>query len=317
MEITGLRDEYDRVGVGPVLQGLLARIVLSTVQMYPPAEYSPDGTWDHAACEDVLNDWVLERLLQRGDLAVMLGSARTTAQFRAACTTSLRQFLVNRRRRTIASNLYKRIRDMLSADGTFIAVSTSSNIHDTRWTLADSPITAQSPLARGELLRIANGLTDEQLQIVRYGPFSHKLSPILRKPHLQAFLTHLLKNSRGPLSLATILDVVRFRFMLVEVSEESLADNLSIETTELESISNGLAAESIAMRLNRDEAQIIREYFRDDVNATRTGTRTGIPDNTNDVVRRVFGMIAELADTEDDARSIANRLDALLAEGAE
>src|SRR5580765_7322624 len=104
--LAALREEYAGVGIGPLLHELLSKIVWSTVRQYPPAEYSPCGNWDGPACEDILNDWVAERLWGRADLQAMLTSAPTVAQLRAALTTSLRQFLSNKRRRSIASNLY-------------------------------------------------------------------------------------------------------------------------------------------------------------------------------------------------------------------
>src|ERR1700687_5996084 len=104
--LAALREEYARDGIGPLLHELLSKIVWSTVRQYPPSEYSTYDNWDRPACEDVLNDWVTQRLWGRADLQAMLTSAPNTAQLRAALTTSLRQFLTNKRRRTIASNLY-------------------------------------------------------------------------------------------------------------------------------------------------------------------------------------------------------------------
>jgi hypothetical protein len=318
MDIASLRNEYNLVGLGPGLHALLERIVLSTVHLYPAAEYSPDGTWERAACEDILNDWVFERLMTRGDLAVMLGSAETVPQFRAACTTSLRQFLVNRRRRSIASNLFKRIRDMLTADKAFSAVHPSTQAGDIRWTVSEAPVVQPSALPRGELLRIANKLSDDELQVIRYGPFSQKLSPILRKPQLKVFLTHLLKNSKGSLSLSVILDVIRFRFMLVAVSEQSLLDDVSDEASGSDTVSHRLAAESIAMRLSRDEARLITEYFRQGGNTRQTSAHANVSEDiVNDIVRRAFAMVAELADDPDEAHSMTRELEALLTDGAE
>src|SRR5438094_456868 len=103
-----LRQEYQRDGIGLLLKELLAKIVWATVRQYPASEYSPSQSWDKAACEDVLSDWVAERLWGRADLQAMLSFVSSTAQLRSALTTSLRQHLANKRRRSIASNLYKR-----------------------------------------------------------------------------------------------------------------------------------------------------------------------------------------------------------------
>src|SRR5580692_1702445 len=114
-----LRDEYQREGVGTLLRDLLAKIVWSTVRQYPPAEYSMYDSWDKSACEDVLNDWIAQRLWGRADLQSMLSASNSTAQLRASLTTSLRQLLTNNRRRSVTSNLYKRAAVMLREDLAF------------------------------------------------------------------------------------------------------------------------------------------------------------------------------------------------------
>src|SRR5687768_13848751 len=121
-----LRDEYQRGGLGVLVLELLKKIVWSTVLQYPPSEYSPYERWDHMACEDVLSDWIRERLWGRGDLQAMLSSAATQQHLRASLTTSLRQHLVNKRRRSIASNLYKRVRAMLRDDPGFRSAGSAS-----------------------------------------------------------------------------------------------------------------------------------------------------------------------------------------------
>src|SRR5437870_836369 len=135
--LEALREEYRQLGIGPGLLELLGKIVWSTVRQYPPSEYSPYGAWDQSACEDVLNDWITERLWGRGDLQNLLSSSATRQHLRAALTTSLRQHLTNKRRRSIAANLFKRVQTMLRKEPTFRRVGSVSTGSEERWALAN------------------------------------------------------------------------------------------------------------------------------------------------------------------------------------
>src|SRR6266446_2258168 len=158
-----LRDEYERNGVGVLLNEFLAKIV-----------------------------WATERLWGRADLQAMLSSAGSLAQLRSALTTSLRQHLTNKRRRSIASNLYKRVLAVLRDDSRFRPVGGVSHASEQRWVLAGKDEIKQSMLELRDLVQIACELSDDELQVVRYGPLSQKLSPILREPKLLEFLVHLM-----------------------------------------------------------------------------------------------------------------------------
>src|SRR6266487_3528036 len=224
--LDALREEYQRVGIGVLLHQLLEKIVWSTVRQYPAAEYSPYRAWDRMACEDVLNDWVMARLLGRGDLQVILQSVAALAQLRVALTTSLRQHLTNGRRRSITANLFKRVQEMLREDSAFRGVTPNLRGGNQRWALRSDESANTSSATTRELLRIASDLSDDQLEVVRYGPFSQKLSPILRAGKLREFLVHLLERAGGSLTLSAILDVMRDRFSLWVEQHEDLDDSM-------------------------------------------------------------------------------------------
>lgn len=311
-----LRREYDQVGVGPRLHELLERVVWSTVRQYPASAYSAYGNWDRMACEDVLNDWVLHRLWGRADLCAMLSSATTVSQFRASLTTSLRQHLTNRRRRSITSNLYSRASRILKGDAAFRAVDGGGAEVQRRWTLAESTRNEPSALSMRELLGIANQLNDEELEVVRYGPFSQKLSPILREPDLRQFLAHMLGCAEGSLSLHTILDVMRLRFSLPTEEHIELDELMPTSTP---SAAEGafiiLAAESVVARLAREEVQLLESYFQAGGAFRNAASLAGCsPDQLRAVVHRVLGMVSEASDSLDDAHAVLHAIESLLLE---
>jgi hypothetical protein len=301
-----LREEHRDLVIGPEISRLLRRVVRATAPTYPPTEYGASGGWTAEALEDVLQDWVTERLLARGDLSLMLHTAGSSSTLRAALTTSFSQLLINNRRRTSASNLYRRTAQMLRRDDEFVAVTTPSRLADQLWTTSGVLHESSSPLSLGELVQIANGLTDEQLAVVRYGPYSLKSSPIVREPSLRRFLSFLLENSEGALTLTTISDVMRRRFRLFELEDVELDE--SIETREdavALQVEHVVAAESVMARMGSNRVIAIRAFEESEGDFAAVGAALGgEAEEGESAVTEVVHLIAEIATSTDDARAI-------------
>ena len=309
-----LRDEYQRNGVGPVLFELLQKVVWSTVRQYPASEYSPYSSWDQSACEDVLNDWITERLWGRGDLANLLSASVTSQHLRAALTTSLRQHLTNKRRRSITANLYKRVRAKLRNDSSFRSLGSSSVGPEERWTLANSASRVPSVCSAEDLAQVACELSDDVLEVVRYGPFSQKLSPILRDPKLREFLIHLLQGAGGSLTLGAIIEVMRVRFSLPTDEATNLHDGIvSLNQSPADEVAMTLSARSVVSRLALEEATVLENYFRSGGDLSEVAKLSGCDgQRVRDVVHRAFAMICECSDSEDEARAVMQTVEALL-----
>lgn len=307
-----LRDEYRQLGIGPRLLELLGKIVWSTVRQYPPSEYSPYGTWDQPACEDVLNDWVMERLWGRADLQNLLSSSSTPQQLRAALTTSLRQNLTNKRRRSIAANLFKRVRTMLRNESAFHRSGSGGS--EERWTLANEDAEAYSTVSQSDLLDIASELTDDDLEVVRYGPFAQKLSPILRDPKLREFLLHLLRRAGRSLTVGEIIGAMRLRFSLPTDEVIELDEGLpSPKASPADEATLRLGARDVISRLTRDEANVLEGYFRSGgVFSDAARSSGGDVQQVRDVVHRALSMICEYSDSEDEARILMQTVESLL-----
>jgi hypothetical protein len=319
MLIDGLetfREEYGRDGIGPQLHKLLEKVVWSTVRLYPAREYSPDGTWDRTACEDVLHDWVAERLWGRADLQAMLLCSATTAQLRAALTTSLRQHLTNKRRRSITSNLYKRTRAALRAEPTFTSMGSGA---EERWALSEADHQAPSLRSAQQLVDVACELSDEDLEVVRYGPFSQKLSPILRDPQLITFLQHLLRGAEGSLTVNQVIDVMRHRFSLP--TEEHTELDVSTPAPAAGPLTEAMvavSARSVVSRLDIEDAELVRAYFAAGGSFSDAATMTSRPTTRiREVVGRCFQMICDCAESAEDAGTIMTNVESLLRKGGD
>jgi hypothetical protein len=309
-----LRNEYSRLGIGPLLHELLEKIVWSTASQYPASEYSPSGSWNRMAFEDILNDWVAERLWGRSDLQAMLASVTSYGKLRASLTTSLRQHLTNKRRRSIVANLYKRVRVLMRDDPAFQPLGPESLGAEQRWTLSDAPTQQSSILTLRELLRIASALSDDDLAVVRYGPFSQKLSPILREPKLRDFLRHLLGHAQGSMTVGSILDVMRLRFSLPIEEESPLDDSIpTLSPDPADEAANKTRALSVVSRLMTEEARILEAYFRTGGNFVDTAASCRVSlEQARTFVCRALKMVCDCSDSLEDARAIMQAIESLL-----
>jgi hypothetical protein len=309
-----LRDEFARLGVGESIHALLAVIVVSTVRDYPATEYSNGSEWDRSNCEDVLHDWIAERLWGRRDLETMLAAVETVGHLRAMLTTSLRQHLINKRRRSIALNLYKRADSILRTDAGFVVAADSPRSAEQRWTTRDNPSRDRSQASVRELYAIVSKISDEEFNVVRYGPFSQKLSPILRNPDLRRFLDLLLRNANGSLSLSTMVEVMRHRFSLPLDRETDLDDALLDDLQAAPSITlNRGVAESVIRRLEFEEAIALAAYFKHSGDFAIASASSNLSQTqVEQSVAKAFGMICELSETVEEARFLMGAVESLL-----
>jgi hypothetical protein len=254
----------------------------------------------------------MERLWGRADLQNLLSSSSTPQQLRAALTTSLRQHLTNKRRRSIAANLFKRVRTMLRNESAFrLSGSVGS---EERWILANDVAQVSPSTSQSDLLEIANELTDDDLEVVRYGPFAQKLSPILRDPKLREFLLHLLKQAERSLTLSEIIEVMRLRFSLPTDAVVELDEGLpSTNVSPADEAMLSLGARDLISRLTTDEANVLEGYFRSGgiiSDAARSSGRD--VQSVRSVVHRALSMICEYSDSEDEARTLMQNVESLL-----
>ena len=318
MNLDDLRREYDELVVGPLLHDLVDRVVKATAPQYPAQEYSDAAVWNQEAFEDARNDWLEVRLVVRGDLGKMLKQANTVGQLRAALTTSFRQFLANRRPRSSAANLYKRTHDILrKKDDVFAPVGSSSRSGEQLWTLTSERQEVPSAIDVNQLVRLARELSDEDLQVVRYGDEALKSSPILREPMLERFLIHLLGHADGALDTATISAVMRVRFELWELEASELEDVFDSAAPPLDlDVAVNIAAKSIFLRLTPEAGKALVAV--DDAGGDFTAAAKNLGCSLSEVfdpVADTAEMVAAYAADPGDAHAIYARLKELLRGG--
>jgi hypothetical protein len=306
-ELDDIRREHKEQVIGPRLAALIARVVDATAPTYPPAEYSPAGVWNRAALDDAAQDWTLTRLIERGDLAVLVTAARSLDALRALLTRSFGQHLINRRRRTSATNVFSRMLRMLRNDAEFVSVGPASPVSDQVWARASVPAPERAlPGTVDQLIKAASARTDADLGVVRYGPYSLKSSPVLREPQLREFLMFLLAEAGGALMTSEIFQVMRHRFNLVAMSTAELDETVPDSQPPLAvTVENRLIAQSVLARLGYDATRLIRTLTDagNDPDIAAQVSGASVADLT-DAVERLHALIAEYAQTADDAVAV-------------
>jgi len=251
-----LRSEHEAEFIGPKLLALVERVARATALSYPRS-YSGVGVWNDESIADALQGWVADRLWGRRDLTNLLAGAASLSALRSGLTRSFSQYLTSRRERTSATNLYARTVKMLRTDATFAPVGISSKPNEQLWTLASDPKTGPSTADLHTRLVAAAALTNDDLNVVRYGATSLKSSPVLREPTLKVFLEHLLAQL-GALTPADIIEIMRRRFGLLEPESVELVAELDApEPSPHDIASQSLITQSVAARLNHDDSRLL------------------------------------------------------------
>jgi hypothetical protein len=300
-----LRHEFnsDRE-IGPQLYELLWRIVRAIASQYPPAIYSQSGSWDEPTLRDLLHDWIAQRLL-RGDLEILLNSAPDQRRLEAQLVTSLRQLLINGRRRDSALNLYKRTLAMLQDDVDFEPMDTAT-APIRQWRLVGTDHTHPAAATLKDLVRIAYELSDEDLAVERWGSHSLKSSPILRQNQLQRFLMHLFGKADGTLNAIRIADVMQHRFSLARQRLVELPETLSANDPPVDlRIAAGDVAQSILSTLRPQDHEALLALQNADWVVSRAAEALGSSEGRVSGARdRLAARISDYADDEQEAREI-------------
>jgi hypothetical protein len=254
-----LRGEHRREVIGPAIKDLLENIVKSVAAIYPASVYSRTGTWQDGTLEELLQGWVVDRLLTRNDLSAILGSVNSIPHLRAKLSTSFRQYLLNQALRTSARNLYQRTIELLRADERFSKVASGGRPNADLWALASANNANPSPLDLRDLASRAWEVSDDELDVVRYKPGSRKSSPILREPKLAQFLLHLFGRAEGSLTMGQLIEVMRRRFGLVDPKNVELTDKVaSTDEPEIAIIDQEDLVRSVVAQLGLDGVMAIR-----------------------------------------------------------
>lgn len=283
MTLGGFRREFDGEGIGNGILSLLWRIARATATSYPPSRFTLSGSWGRGELEDVLQEWIMERLLVRmdregrprggGQLAEVRARAGSMDSVRQLLSGSFRHYMADRPALKLgqrpgpveAINLFRRARKLLQEDHAFTAVGGRARRDgEQMWTLTAKARPEPSTCSVEELTRFASARSDAEWKVARYGPEAGQASPILREPELREFVLFLLDRADGALRLDAIAEVLEARFGL-EFAIQSLdphphlADLSTVRQLELRDV-----ARCVLAQLGERRASILVAFERAD-----------------------------------------------------
>jgi hypothetical protein len=148
-------------------------------------------------------------------------------------------------------------------------------------------------------------MSDDDLDVVRYGPLSLKSSPILRAPALKRFISHLLAKL-GALTPADILEIMRHRFALIEPEQLELTEDIDTrEPTPHDEAARSVIARSICARTSEEDARRLAALAaRGDVGDAAQALGCTVADVEHALARLLEKISLEGID-EEDADQIA------------
>lgn len=218
--------EYESLGIGDLLYELITTTVSRIVPKYPSEKYAPFyGIWDPGAIQEVTHSFIIDWLLLTGRLEFYLLSLDNSTALQKALTSEFRKYMANNRRRSEFSNLYKRTKRLLRDNDDFRSFGRIDRNYEI-WGLAHW---------QGESL--ANHV-DEVLEfmwkielppLIKYRVDSKKNSHLVSDSSLHELLYGTFTNLSKKVELSMLMNAIRYRLHLIEITEQSFEEVLSSE----------------------------------------------------------------------------------------
>lgn len=324
MGMDTLRAEYASSGVGELLyaETLLTAHAVVHGHRYP-ASYSPTGVWDEDAISGLAHDWVVHKLLGRGQLEHLLLSNESLRGFRKGLELSFADFLIGQRKRSALDNLFERAGNILETDARFKPFVESRKKASRFWGLA--AWTSRQAYQGPDEELIAAGLRQQGVRVIHYRGDARKQSPVVSDRDLGDLLVALLQDLGQLLSLAQFATIFAFRFNLLEAmvlsTEQTILDDgagpaLTLGDT-LRAPDPGVDTELLVEEALAGLLPMLSDRQRRAVLACSQpgGTLVAVAEQlgcskstVENELRRVERMILEHAEDTEEARRIYERL---------
>ncbi len=301
-ELEDARGAVRRGEVTPPLYAFLGRLVLALgrARVLAPT-LSPTGRWDDEAAEEVLHDWLAEKLLAGGLLAAF-DAATTPRTLSRYLEASLRNWLVSKSRRRHGPRLLVRTRDILEREPRYRKFRPASSRLDEWWGLAEW--TEPSPYQRGdeELVRAAFALGD--FALIRYSAGSVQADPVISNQDLDRLLAGVFEQVEALLTLRHLDAMLRGRFgfafidTVLELEEAPEPEAPAPEPGEALAIQE--TAREILSEVSARQLSMFRDRLRERLTLEQLAERYGVSRGTADNELKRIGAIARAHTLNDD-----------------
>jgi hypothetical protein len=302
--IVELRAEFKDRGMEGWLWPWLAAVLMASVIVqlrprYAADVYSPTGEWDDEGMSELVVDFVLERGVKRGAIALALVKAESTAGVERYLEVALHRYAISERRRSVASNIYGRLVEVLETDATLrplagFGLRAAYGLDE--WS-DDPPMPVD-----GVMVHNARRFVPSDVRWAEYSTGSRR-SPGLLSEDLRRIAHAVIRGSQGLWTADQIMDVIESRFNLeLEDPDRPIRDEtvISLQMSPLPSALDDAVAQEIAQsaveRLSGRQRRILHLMAQDQslgarAIAERLGRTKSLVNNEQHAIRRMFSEL--------------------------
>lgn len=293
----------------PLLDELVRVTRTVVADLALPDSSSPYGRWDHTIVDDLVADWLADRLLQNGRLLAMLDMAYTPSAFRSLAGDNLYQHVLSNRLRSQSQNIWKRLADMLEREtDTFAVAQTAAKRADRFYTLVAEPSTELFSSSDRELRDAALAVGD--LELLLWSSTAARLSPLIATVELRRFVVSVMSTIGRALKPTHLMTALYVRLNLAPDTEIPLSD--ALVAVDSPAVDDEVVFDEVARgvydRMTSRQKRVLAA-IGDGEQAKVTAQRLGVsaPTVANDR-RHIAGLIGDVADDDDERRRILDRV---------
>lgn len=309
-EFREARAAIGRGDITPALYGFLHRLVAAHVrQRFVARAVSPGGRVDNEAVQELVHEWLAERLLA-GGLRSAFDAVASPKGLARYLETSLGNHLATKARERGGPRLLVRARRILEADpGSYQLFRRHDSWLRTEWGLSGwRPDTPPFGASDDELVRAAYSLGE--FAIVRYSAASDREDPVLSADDLHRFLDGLFAQLHQLLTLAQIDTALKRRFSFAYPSSaldlEQAPEAWSTDLQPGEELRISQTAREILAEMTSRQLTILRDRVGERLTLEQLAERHNISRGTADNELRRIDALARTHTLDD------NRFDEIL-----
>lgn len=327
--IDQMRMEFEAEGIDGWLwpwlaSSLIASVIVHLRPRYSAEVYSPTGEWDEEGIWHLVVDFILDRGIEKGVIAMALAKAESTAGVERYLEVALHRYAISERLRSVGSNIFGRLVETLEDDPvlrplTGIGLRAFYGLDD--W--SDDP---PAPVA-GDVVRDAVRFVPKDIAWAEYTKGT-RLSPGLLSEDLRRIAHEVIRGTRSLWSADQLMSVIELRFDLQRddpsrpVTDETvLLRQASPLPSALESAAAEELARSAVQKLSEQQRQILQLMAQDPGLgvrgiADRLGLTKSLVNNEQHAIRRTFSQLP-VAGVEERMQVLASVTEILVEEAGE
>ena len=187
MTLQELRLEYQSVGIGPGIWGLVLGITGAVARRYPSGVYNYGESWSDDSVQDLAQQVVLDRLVGEAQLEYLFDQATSIESWRRLLSLQVRRTLAHRRRKTVVDRLLSRVRRLAQTPPFHV-----QTVGRAVWISRGDSSASLVDLPDSRISQLANSVRD--IPQLAANPRSSRASMVYTTPDLRLLLDRVLNE---------------------------------------------------------------------------------------------------------------------------